>query len=123
MCYSLRYMGYIFLIIAFTANACGNILVKLGSTQFASIKEAGILYSIFQNYTFLAGISLFALNIIFYVLALSRLPLSLAYMVATAGTLLLVTLSSVFYLNESLTTMQMVGFLLLFLAVVLITYR
>lgn len=116
-------MGYIFLIIAFTANACGNILVKLGSTQFASIKEAGILYSIFQNYTFLAGISLFALNIIFYVLALSRLPLSLAYMVATAGTLLLVTLSSVFYLNESLTTMQMVGFLLLFLAVVLITYR
>ena len=62
-------MDYLYLILAFTLNAVANILLKIGS-------EFGVKIT---NYYLFAGIALFAINIIFYFLALKNLALSTAY--------------------------------------------
>lgn len=111
-------MGYIFLVIAFTLNALANVLLKSGSH---SLSVSGLTAtSFFANYALLGGLFLFALNIVFYALALARLPLSVAYPVMVAGSLIIVALSSALYLGESITLVQLLGMGMLLLAVVLI---
>ena len=113
-------MGYVFLTIALVLNAGANILLKFGSQQFAVLREVGIVRAVVENYFLLGGLALFALNVLFYTLALSRIPLSLAYPAMVIGGLLIVTTGSVLYLGESLTLLQAGGLSLIILGVILL---
>jgi multidrug transporter EmrE-like cation transporter len=109
-------MGYVFLVIAFTLNASANVFLKTGAQKLEEMSASALL----TNYALLAGLTLFGLNVVFYALALKNLPLSISYPVMVAGSLVLVTFGSVFYVGETITLTQALGMVLLLIAVVLI---
>ena len=72
-------MGYLFLFLALTLNAAANVLLKVGAARLGDLTEPGLLGRLLTEYHVLAGVLPFALNVVFYVAALTRLNLSVAY--------------------------------------------
>jgi multidrug transporter EmrE-like cation transporter len=116
-------MGYVFLIVALTLNAAANLLMKIGADRLGSRGTANVLEGVLTNYYLLGGLVLFALNVVFYVGALTRLNLSLAYPVMMAGGVLIVVCVSILYFKEPLTLGHAAGILLLLAGLVLVTQR
>lgn len=116
-------MGYLFLVLALVLNATANILLKMGAARLGALGEPGIVGRLVTNYHLLAGLILFALNVGFYVAALTRLNLSVAYPIMVAGGIVIVVSVSIWFLQEAVTAVQMVGLLLLILGIVLISQR
>lgn len=116
-------MGYVLLGIALVLNATANVALKLGSTQFAAWHDVGVVRAVLGNYALMAGVVLFACNVVFYALALSRIPLSVGYPIMVGGALIIVVLISVLYLRESVTLVQMLGLCLLVAGMVLVSYK
>ena len=114
-------MAFIYLISAFIFNAAGTILFKVQATRGVSF--SGSLQSIIaHNYIVLIGFLLFAINSVFYLLALRTVPLAIAYPVMTIMSLVIVTVASMKLFNEHITPIQIIGYGLLLLAIILIFY-
>lgn len=103
-------MGWIFLVCAFVLNSAGGFLLKL-----AAAREG------FLSVTFIAGITCFAINVLFYFAALRMLPLSVAAPIMVSMTLIIVATLSLIFLGETLTTVQYVGYACVILGVVLVS--
>jgi multidrug transporter EmrE-like cation transporter len=116
-------MGYLFLLLALTLNATANILLKVGAARLGELTQPGLLGRLITDYHLLAGLSLFALNVVFYVLALTRLNLSVAYPIMMAGGIVIIATFSVLLLQEALTMRQGVGLFLLIVGIVLVAER
>ena len=116
-------MGYLLLILALTLNAAANVLLKVGAEQFGAVNAPDLAGRLLTNYHLLAGLALFALNIVFYTAALTRLNLSVAYPVMTAGGILIVVTASFFFLREPITARQVVGLVLLVAGILLVAQR
>lgn len=115
-------MGYLLLAVALTFNAAANILLKLGAEHLGTLGEPGFAGRLLVNYQLLAGLTLFALNVLFYAAALSRLNLSVAYPVMMGGSLLIVVTVSFLLLREPVTATQVIGLALLVLGMTLVTH-
>jgi len=109
-----------FLVIALALNAAANLLMKVGSNIQKSTAlpvDASpwgkILH--FLNLATIAGIVLFAANVLFYRRALDGIPISVAYPVMVSVGLIFVTLAAVMLpiLNERLSAWQVVGMVLI----------
>lgn len=116
-------MGYVFLTVALTLNATANLLMKMGADRLGTFEGSGAVRGLLTNYFLISGVILFGLNIVFYVAALTRMNLSVAYPVMMAGGVLIVVSVSVLYFRESLTFAQILGILLLMAGLVLVTHR
>jgi len=116
-------MGYLFLALALTLNAVANILLKVGAGRLGDLSEPGAVARLLTNYHLLAGLALFALNVAFYAAALTRLNLSVAYPVMTAGGIVIVVSVSILVLREAVTAPQVAGLALLVVGIVLVTHR
>jgi multidrug transporter EmrE-like cation transporter len=116
-------MGYLFLALALTLNAGANILLKIGAGRLGRLDEPGLLGRLASDYFLIAGVLLFALNVVFYIAALTRLNLSLAYPIMVAGGLIIVVSASVLMLREPLTLGQVIGLVLLVIGIGLIGQR
>lgn len=116
-------MGYLFLVVAITLNAAANILLKIGATRLGGIDEPGFIGRLGSDRHLLAGLLLFALNVVFYIAALARLNLSIAYPIMVAGGMVIVVSAAVFALGEAMTPLQTVGLLLLVLGIALVGHR
>ena len=116
-------MGYLFLVVALMLNAAANVLLKIGATRLGGIDEPGFFGRLVSDYYLLAGLLLFALNVVFYIAALTRLNLSTAYPIMVAGGVLIVVSISVFALREAMTPLQMLGLALLVLGIALVGHR
>jgi multidrug transporter EmrE-like cation transporter len=104
--------GYLFLALAFILNSLGTIAVKVHALKGFQVK--GAFFSlIWNNIFFLAALALFGLNLVAYSLALSRLPLSVAYPIMTVASFVIVNAFSFFYFREHITLMQVVGYILI----------
>lgn len=114
-------MGYLFLALALILNAVANVLLKIGAGRLGDFGAPGFAVRLATNYHLLAGLVLFALNVVFYAAALTRLNLSVAYPVMTAGGVLIVVSLSFFLLKEPLAPAQMLGLLLLVAGILLVT--
>ncbi len=101
-------MSYLFLAIAFTLNATANILLKMGALK-------GIF-----NALSITGLFLFALNAVFYFMALRTVPVSVAYPVMVVASLLIINLYAIFGLKEQVTVPQLVGYALIIAGIVLV---
>ena len=115
--------GYLFLSLALALNAGANILLKVGALRLEPLASPEFVPRLFTNYTLLTGLGLFALNVVFYAAALTRLNLSVAYPVMTAGAILIVVTASLLFLKESMTTSQWLGLGLIVCGIVLVTTR
>lgn len=115
-------MPYLFLAIAFTLNAIANILLKQGASHGLQLHGAPVTL-IVQNWQLLLGMGLFALNIVFYFLALRALPLSVAYPVMVAMGFLIVNGFALFSLGESVSAVEIVGYIMIMIGLVLVVVR
>lgn len=113
-------IGWIVLGVALVLNATANILLKMGSSTVRGEPSFQLLQQAVLNPYLLGGVLLFALNILCYTFALSRLPLSLAYPAMVIGGLLIVTTLAVLVFGESLATIQAGGLALVVLGVILL---
>ncbi len=104
--------GYLFLAFAFILNSLGTIAVKVHSVKGFETK-GNVFHLVWGNIFFLSALALFGLNLVAYSLALSRLPLSIAYPVMTVASFLIVNAFSFFYFREQITAMQVVGYVLI----------
>lgn len=116
-------MGYVLLVGALVFNACANILMKVGASRFAGLRNTGVSAAVLHNWPLLLGIFLFALNVVLYALALSRIPLSIGYPIMAVGGLAIITTVSALYLGETITLVQLTGLLLLAGGIVLVAYK
>ena len=116
-------MGYVFLTVALTLNASANLLMKMGADRLGAFEGPGMIKGVLTNYFLVGGVVLFGLNILFYVAALTRMNLSIAYPVMMAGGVLIVVSVSVLYFREALTLTQILGILFLMTGLVLVTHR
>lgn len=116
-------MGYLLLTVALTFNAVANILLKLGAGRLGAFGEPGFAGRLLVNHQLLAGLALFALNVVFYAAALTRLNLSVAYPVMMGGSLFIVVTVSILLLKEPVSATQMIGLVLLVLGMTLVTHR
>ena len=82
-----------------------------------------ILAHLIADYPLLLGLALFALNFVFYTAALVRLDLSVANPIMTDGGMVIVVCSSVLFLRESVTAVQLTGVLLLVIGIALVAHR
>jgi multidrug transporter EmrE-like cation transporter len=120
---SILSMAYLFLVLALTLNAAANVLLKIGATRLGGLGGPGLIGRLVSDYYLLAGLFLFVLNVAFYLAALTRLNLSMAYPIMVAGGMVIVVLVSGFALREAVTPVQMVGLALLVVGMVLIGHR
>lgn len=117
-------MAYILLVIALVLNASANILIKMGANKFGAERIAGgMIRGIANNYFLLLGVFLFGLNIIFYMLALTKINISIAYPIMTSGCFLIIAVFSALYLKETITPLQIAGIILIALGITLISYH
>ena len=119
-------MHYLFLIIALLLNASANILMKVGETKMGSFKSLSfsqITLKLVTNYFLILGLIFFALNVIFYFLSLTKINLSAAYPIMTSGGFLIISLVSILYLRESLTSLQIIGIILIAIGITFIAYH
>ena len=110
------------LVVALVANATANVLIRWGmkDLQLSLADPAATLKGILLNGRVMAGIVLFALNVLAYAFALSRIRLSVAYPVMTSVGLVIVMVLSFALLGEKITGLQLVGTALILGGVVLV---
>ena len=72
------------------------------------------------NFQLLAGLILFALNVVFYVGALARLNLAVAYPIMMAGGVLIVFSASIVLFKEPFTNAQLIGTVFLIVGITLV---
>jgi len=103
------------LVVALLLNATANLVIKFGMKQIAEgggVLARGVLaglVSVLTNPLLVVGIFCFGLNLLFYMYALQKLPLSVAYPVmVTTGFAIIVTVAGL-RLRERLTLAQWAG--------------
>ncbi len=121
-------MGYVFLVVALLFNASANILMKLGATKLeetpmAELSTVDKLLTVALNPYLMIGLILFASNVLFYIVALRRINLSIAYPIMTSGGFLIISLFSVYYLREHLSSLQIVGIVMIAAGITLLAYN
>ncbi|MCP4144803.1 MAG: hypothetical protein GY752_05900 [bacterium] len=116
---------YIALIVALLANAFANILIKSGmkSKEIALSDPLTALKQIITNPLVIAGVGLFALNIVAYSYVLSKIQLSIAYPIMTSVGFLIVVGFSVFALKEQVSMVQIIGIVMIATGVVLVASK
>lgn len=111
--------GFAYLIGAFVANGVANVLLKLGADKGVHLDWSLGIGRLFSLHAFLiAGVALFAVNVLLYIAALRSLPLSLAYPVMVAMSFVIVNSAAFFLLNERVSSMQLLGYALIIAGVV-----
>lgn len=110
------------LIFALLANASANVLIRWGmkDLELSLAQPVEAVKSILLNARVMSGIVLFALNVLAYAFALSKIRLSVAYPVMTSLGLIIVLLLSWQLMGERITPVQVGGTALIIGGVVLV---
>lgn len=119
-------MKYLFLILALLLNTSANILMKISANKINTIEIShpkDVIIAIIKLPTLIIAVILFALNILFYILALTKINISIAYPIMTSVGFLIISIFSTFYLKESLTLLQIIGIILIAIGITLIAYH
>jgi multidrug transporter EmrE-like cation transporter len=115
-------MAYVYLVLAFSFNAAANILLKIGSARGVTLH--GPLVSILLlNWQAILGCGLFVVNVLFYFLALRALPLSIAYPIMVGMSFIIINAYALLELKEGIATLQLFGYALIIVGLVLVVSR
>lgn len=96
-------------------NALANILMKVAATKLVRGEDwFQTLLGVVSNVPLLAGIFCFVLALGGYTIALTRLPLTVAYPVMTGLGLMIVAIVSSAHFNELISFSRLIGMLLVF---------
>jgi len=109
-------MNYAFLLIALVFNALANIFLKIGAM---SDKGTG-LRALLENPYAIAGVTIFALNVYFYIQALRTLPVSMVYPIMTAAGFLIINTYGILALDEPVSFLGTAGYVLIIMGIMLL---
>ena len=111
------------LVFALVANATANVLIRWGmkDLELTLSQPVQTIKSIVLNVRVMAGIALFACNVLAYAFALSKIRLGVAYPVMTSLGLVIVMLLSWQLMGERVTSLQLAGTGMILCGVVLVT--
>ncbi|MEM9003729.1 MAG: SMR family transporter [Cyanobacteria bacterium P01_F01_bin.86] len=105
---------WLLLIIAATLNAVANLLLKKSTLVGDGLEQ---YFSPF----FIAGLALFGLNVVIYAKALQGIPVAVGYPVLVALGFIIVVLGANVWFMEQLTTMKIVGIMVILLGIGMVT--
>lgn len=105
--------NYIILLISILLAVCGQLLLKkgmlvLGSLDFSIKNIIYLLINIFKNFYIIIGLFFYGISLIFWLFALSKLKLSVAYP-ATSLMYVFIILSSWLIFKETVNFYQWLG--------------
>ena len=120
------FLGWGLLVISVCCNALGAIVIKwklneIGKIEFESfrkIMDYGLIF--LKSPLVVISVILFFASPFLFGVALSRLPLLIAYPVQIGLNFLLVLLFSVFFLSESITPVKLAGILFIMVGVIML---
>ncbi len=113
---------YLILTIAIVFNGAANILMKAGMRQDPAVSGlTGMIRHYLTSWPVMIGLFLFALNVVAYTQALTKLPLSVAYPIMVSMSGLIVVTGSMLIFKESISWIQWVGFALILAGIVCVT--
>jgi multidrug transporter EmrE-like cation transporter len=107
--------AWVNLIVAITLVNGGNLLLDHVA------KNSGMAVHLFFSPSFFLAIAFLGSAFLFYVRSLARLPLAVAYPVMVGVSLIVVAVANCYWLGTDLAPTQLLGILVLFLGVVLIS--
>lgn len=116
--------GIIYVLISVCFNVLGQYSMKQGMRKFGEVTfDSNILMTIIKMFLLpnvLLGLFFYLVSTVFWLIALSKIELSVAYPMLSVGYILLMILSY-FLLNESITLYKVIGTLLVVAGVTLIS--
>jgi multidrug transporter EmrE-like cation transporter len=104
-------MNWIILGVAIFLNALANVLIKIGVMDKGVKVNIKMLIALITTPAIFGGILSFVLALAAYGYVLSKMNLSIAYPLMTSIGFMIVTLASWLILKESITLIQVMGFL------------
>jgi len=110
-------MYNIMLLTAIIIGVAGQIFLKMGSLAMANLKPDSLSY--FLNGSLWCGLFLYGISTIFYIIALQKIPLSIAYPTISISYIFVMILSNVIF-KEKIEVAQIFGVLLIMSGVFLI---
>lgn len=119
-------MLYLFLALSILSNVAANVSLKIGAGRLSGLNWHLPIQSflkIITNIPLVAGAAFFVFSFACYIYILNQANLSLAYPILTSVAMILVTLISVFYLNETLKIIQVVGIISIIIGVWLVSHK
>lgn len=113
--------GFILLTVAIIFNGIANVLMKKGMMGTEGHNDlTSMIKHYLTSWPVMVGLGLFALNVIAYTQALSKIPLSVAYPIMVSLTGLIVIGGSVFLFKETISNLQWIGFALIIGGVIMV---
>ncbi|MBD3221295.1 EamA family transporter [bacterium] len=111
------------LVFALVANATANVLIRMGmrDLELSLARPAETIKTILLNGPVMAGIVLFAANVLAYAFALSKIRVGIAYPIMTSCGLLIVLLLAWQLMGERITLIQLGGVALILGGVVMVS--
>jgi undecaprenyl phosphate-alpha-L-ara4N flippase subunit ArnE len=97
-------IAWVLVLLAAINSTIGNLLLKK-----ASVNEGAGLLALLFNYWFIGGVIFYAINVLLFVKAISKLPISTAYPVLACSGFLLLTLMAGFFFNEKFSSVQWIA--------------
>ena len=117
------------LMVALVLNATANLMIRfgmraidleLGGAGMLAEGPWGLVRLLLRHWIVLAGITCFALNVVFYAFALQKLQISAAYPIMVTGGFVIIVVVAGLMLQERLSAAQWVGVAAILLGVILV---
>jgi len=114
-------MVYLLLFIETCLVVAAQLVLRQGAKALGDQELGlGIVLAPFKNPYIFSGLTLHGISFFLYVFILSRLRLNIVYPVSTGATIVLISILSVFFLSESLNTIQAFGILAIIVGIGLV---
>ncbi|HEY8910158.1 MAG TPA: transporter [Desulfosporosinus sp.] len=107
-------MSYILIMSSVFLGALAQVLMKIGAT-----KVQLNLIAIVTNWYIMAGLSLYAFSAVFWIFAISKVQLSVAYPMVSLGYIIVFALSY-FILGEPISLLRVLGLVTIIIGVVIV---
>ncbi len=114
-------MIYALLVIEMCLAVAAQLVLRHGAKTLADHEFGlGIILEPFRNPYIFSGLALHGISFFLYVFILSRLRLNIVYPASTGGTIVLISVLSVFLLSEPLNGIQAIGILTIIVGIGLV---
>jgi multidrug transporter EmrE-like cation transporter len=115
--------GLYYVIISVVFNVLGQYSMKIGMNKYGEVTfDDHVLLTIYRIFILpnvIIGLIMYAISAVFWLIALSKLDLSIAYPTLSIGYILVMILS-VMFLNETITIYKILGTVLIISGIVLL---
>ena len=111
-------MKWLILIFGVLSNASASILIKQAGNNLNQEELLKTPWKIFGNCSLLAGIFLYFLAFILYILALKEFPLHIAHPILTSGAIAIVAIFAFVFLEEPVSLMKFFVIIFILLGVI-----